>query len=1104
MKPYVPLHLQSHFSLLHGTVSIECLVERLAGAGCDRAALVDRNNLYGAMFFQTAARAAGIRPITGAEVEERPIAEGRSGGAIIPHHRRFESEGGDGASGSGKRVHAAPGCIDRAVLLARDLTGYGNVCRVVSERMLDPEFDLVRAIGRDGRGLFVLVESEHLATALRSYLVPGALWMELPLWIGPRSLALRRESARRLGIGLVAGGAMSMGSGGEGPFQRVLAAIRTRGIVTEVTAADLASAEGYLRAPEEAAVLLREVPEALTNSRALAEACDVDLLRSKPIFPRYPLPEGETPYSYLYRLAHDGLRRRYGSEITPEITARLQRELETIHQMGFPAYFVVVGDLVRFARSRGIPVVGRGSGASSLVAYLLGITSVDPIAYRLYFERFLNSLRDDWPDLDVDLCWRGRDEVIEYAYETYGRDRVAMISTHNHYHCRSAFRDVARAFGVPTEVVDRVSKRIPRETEETLAACFARSKLLAEYPRDQEPYRGVLEIAERLRGAPRHLGIHCGGVVIGARPLARLTGLEEATKGIVVTQYEMHQIEQIGLIKIDLLGNRAISTIRETVALIKKTRGIEIDIENAPPDDPRTAELLCTGQTLGCFQVESPGMRNLLRMIGTKTMGKTIAAHSLIRPGPASSGMKERYVRRIRGIEPVSYGHPALEKAIGDLLEETLGIPLYQEDVMAVASRVTGISLEEGDLLRRRIGEARDEDSMRALTNSFLGLAVQRGVDIGLAKEAWRMIARFASYSFCKAHAAGYGVLAYQTAWLKAHHPVEHAVSLLNNHQGMYPTRVHLEEARRRGIEIRLPCVNQSGEEFTWERADEKPAGRTRSVSGDAIHDAAIRVGLGRVRDLSAVIRERIYDARPFRSLAQFLRRVMPPRRDAEHLVLVGAFDWTGTRRTELLWELYATYETRRKTWGRAKGVGIVPADGMAPTMVREALFDEATMFPGEEGGGESDRPMLNDMALQECLRYEMEILGLAVSAHPVALIRPTDGCAGCADSRVLGAGPAGRRITIVGIRDASRLVRTKKETVMLFLTLEDEHGLFECTLFPPVYTRFMQATRGAGPFRVTGRIEEHYGVRTITVERIESLGKEGGLLSDVLDSESM
>lgn len=1081
--PFVPLHLQSHFSLLHGTASLAELATWLDAEGIEAAALVDRNNVYGAVFWHAAMAKLRKRAITGAEVD----------GVFRVDDRVREAT-------PRARARAA------AVLLARDFNGYENVCRVVSARQLDPQFDLVHSIIEDARGLFVLVREPALAEVLRPHLAPGALWMEVSLWTGPRMLVLQRETARALGIGLVAGGALAMRTSEDVMHQRVLAAIRTNGVASEMRSEDLADPESYLRPVAELTALLsREAPEALANARQLADACTLNLLRDKPIFPDFSLDANETAYSRLHQLSYQGLRSRYGDAITPEITERLDRELRIIHKTGFSEYFLVVGDLVKFAREKRIPVVGRGSGASSIVAYILGITSVDPIRYRLYFERFLNSLRDDWPDLDVDICWRGRDDVIEYAYERYGRDRVAMISTHNHYHPRSAFRDVARAFGIPTDTVNRISKRMPREMDEPIPSHFGHANLLREYPRNQEPYRAVLHYAEALRGAPRHLGIHCGGIVIGDRPLARLSGLEEATKGIVVTQYEMDSIEQIGLIKIDLLGNRAISTIRETLSLVRERRGEDIDMDTIPHDEAKTSALLKTGRTLGCFQIESPGMRNLLRMIGTKNMRKTIAAHSLIRPGPASSGMKEAYVKRVRGMDNTRFKHPALGALIGDLLEDTFGVPLYEEDVMAVASRVTGISLEEGDLLRRRIGEAKDEEKMRALTHTFLALAVQRGVDIGIAKEAWRLIARFASYSFCRAHAAGYGGLAYQTAWLKANYPVEHAVSLLNNHQGMYPTRVHFEEARRRGIPILLPCVQRSEDEFVLEEVGGGRESATRSGcecvaslpmlerTTDPPFDAGIRVGLGFVRDLSHTVRERIYAERPFRSLGHFLRQVAPPRRDAENLILIGAFDWAGLPRTELLWELYAKYDGKKALRAKEK-------------RGRDALFTDEEIHPGETGGAggaggaggvrTERRIALTDFSLEEKLHHEIRILGLAISAHPIALIRGSDRCRDAIDARAFHeSAPPRSRVVFVGVRDAWRTTPTKKGEIMMFLTLEDEHDLVECTLFPRVYKRNAEVTRMPGPFRVTGRVDEQYGVKTITVDHLEAFGIDAGLM---------
>lgn len=998
---YVPLHLQSNYSLLRGTLPVADLAERLGEWGFRAAALSDRNNLYGAIPFHEAARKNGVKPLVGVEV--------------------------DGTDG------------ETLTLIARNRVGYANLCCIVTRRMLEESFSVAEAVEENADGLFVLVEDSSLAKRLRPSFAPGTLWMELPFRNGMRLVRERRAVARDLEIGVVAGGSSGIDAV-DLLLQKVLAAIRLNGLVGKAPPEELADPEGYLRSAAEAEEIFREIPEALTNTRVIADACNLDLLAGETVFPRFPLPAGETAYSRLHRTAQEGLHRRFNSSVTPEVAKRLQVELETIYRLGFSDYFLVVGDLVRFARSRGIPVVGRGSGAGSLTAYVLGITNVDPVRYRLYFERFLNSLRgDDWPDLDVDFCWRGRDEVIEYAYETYGRDRVAMISTHNHYHPRSAFRDVARAFGVPSETVNRVSRRIPHRHDGALSELFRDAVLLRDYPLDREPYRAVLSFADRIRGFPRHLGIHCGGIVMTDGPIHNHVPLENASKGIVVTQFEMRAIEKSGLVKIDLLGNRAISTIRESVEMIRETRGEEIDIETIPHDDPKTSSLIRSGKTLGCFQIESPGMRNLLRMLGSSSLGETIAAHSLIRPGPASSGMKERFILRARGLEPVTFPHPDLE----DLLAETLGVPLYQEDVMSVASRIAGISLEEGDLLRRKISAAKEKDSMRALADRFIVQSIGNGVHPNAAKEVWSMIARFSGYSFCKAHAAGYGVLAYQTAWLKANYPAEHAVALLNNHQGMYPARVHVEEAKRRGIGLLLPCVNHSGRRFTLE-------------------DGRIRIGLQQVRNLSSPVLEIILRERPFRSLSGFIRRVNSSRREVENLILVGAFDWTGVPRTGLLWELHGACKGARK-----EGRGM------------EGMFEDDPVC--------ADRPELKDFSLEERLRYEIEILDLAVSAHPVSLLRKgEDGRSD--DTRSLEKRKSGR-VSLIGLAAASRRVRTSRGEKMLFLTLEDEYGIVECTLFPAVYRRFALSVRGPGPFRIEGRIEEQHGVRTVNVTSVATRG---------------
>ena len=501
---------------------------------------------------------------------------------------------------------------------------------------------------------------------------------------------------------------------------------------------------------------------------------------------------------------------------------RLARELEVIDRLGFTDYFVVVGEICRHAHRRGIPTVGRGSGASSIVTYLLGITNVDPLRYRLYFERFLHDQRRDLPDLDIDLCWRRRDDVIQHVYETYGADHVAMISTHNTFGARGAFRDAARAHGMAPDTVDRSSRLIPRNGEAPLARLLAPSPRGRDVPLEEPRFQRLLAAADRLIGLPRHLGIHPGGIVITDRPLDHYVPLEEATKGIVVTQYEMHAVEAVGLVKIDLLGNRAISVISETVELVRAGGGPVIDPAAIPDGDGATARLMRQGDTLGVFQLESPGMRNLLRQLETRDLDGAIAALSLIRPGPAGSGMKERFIRRARGLEPVEFLDPRLAEPLGD----TYGVMLYEEDVMAVSAALAGLSLADGDMLRRAVAGIESPEDEEALRRVFVARAERNDTSPAVAAQAWSEIRRFAAYAFCKAHASGYGVLAWQGSWLKAHHPAAFAVAILNNHTAMYDQRVHLEDARRHGVEIRLPCVNRSGAEFTLESEGAGPGRR--------------------------------------------------------------------------------------------------------------------------------------------------------------------------------------------------------------------------------------------------------------------------------------
>ncbi len=536
--------------------------------------------------------------------------------------------------------------------------------------------------------------------------------------------------------------------------------------------------------------------------------------------------------------------------------------------------------------------MGRGSGAGSIVAYVLGITNVDPLHHGLYFERFLHPTRRDCPDLDIDLCWKRRDEVIAHVYDTYGADRVAMISTHATLGARSAFRETAKALGVANPRVNALARRIPRELEPPYAARLAALPEGRGVDWSEPVLAEALRLAERLDGAPRHLSVHCGGIVIADRPLTWYLPLERAAKDVVVTQFEMRAIEAIGLVKMDLLGNRALTTIGECLELARGggadgAPGGGPSLDDIADDDAATAARLAAGDTLNCFQLESPAMRHLLRMLRCRTLEETIAAVALIRPGAAESGMKEVFCRRHRGLEPASYAHPRLEQVLGP----THGVMLYEEDVMSVAAALTGLSLAQGDELRRAIGAARGEEELRSLERGFVQLAIAHGVEAEPARAAWRDLTRFAAYAFCKAHAAGYGTLGWQCAWLKQRFPAEFAVGIMNHHAGMYPTWVHVEDLRRHGVAFRPPSVDRSEWDSTLEREDAR---------------AAVRVGLGRVAGLAAATGARMVAARrerPFRSLADFAARARPTLPELESLILAGALDATGRTCPSLLLE---------------------------------------------------------------------------------------------------------------------------------------------------------------------------------------------------------
>ncbi|HVR83348.1 MAG TPA: PHP domain-containing protein [Planctomycetota bacterium] len=738
---------------------------------------------------------------------------------------------------------------------------------------------------------------------------------------------------------------------------RLLSAIRDNTLVAHVT--KVASPEDYLRKDVEAGV----------DDDRLAESCDWNFLPAPKVFPK-----NQGGMERLRALCTAALPWRYPQRPPLE---RIERELGIIGQLGYADYFVVVHDIVRYSRERSLPVAGRGSGASSVVAYLLGITNVCPVAYDLPFERFLHEGRTDYPDIDVDFSWRVRDDVIKHVFERFGD--VAMVSTHITFQHRSAFREAAKAFGYSDDQVTLLQKG-----------------------RVNVPDRPKLERAARaLLGLPRHFSVHPGGVVLGPDGVAPL---ERAEKGVIVTQYDKDTVEAAGLVKIDLLGNRALSTIRETVEIVEKTARVRLDVERLPVDEP-SVRLLREARTLGCNQLESPAMRSLIRMVRPTDAKGLMKVLALIRPGAAACGMKEAFVRRERGLEPVP---PR------GLLADTHEIMLYEDDAMLVASALTGLSLAEGDRFRRRVQKLRTDEDRRAVSHEFLELAVRHGTDPAVAKDLWIQMAKFTEFSFCRAHAASYGVLAWASVWLAAHYPVGHWVAALNNNQGLYDARVYLEQAKREGIAVRLPCAQHSGLEFLEE-------------------EGAIRVGFNRIFGIEQREIAQILEARPFSSLGDFLARTKISKPSLRNLVLCGALDWTGMPRPRILMS------------ARARGL---------------------------------ETPAIPDFTEEEKFSRELEILGLSARRHILSYLAPPRAF----DSRALESS-AGQRVRLLGIMATSRIAETATSEPMEFVTMEDEHGLFEVVLFPQVFRRCRAYIGTLGPYEVVGKVESRYDVTAVTAE---------------------
>jgi DNA-directed DNA polymerase III PolC len=1038
---FVHLDVHSAYSLLAGASSVEALVARAAAQGQRALALTDTDGAYGLPLFQACCDAVGMHALHGAEVHD-------------PHRP-----------------------AERAVVLAENEAGYRSLCRLLTRRHLDERFSLIDDLPHEARGLVVLTPAPTLLRQWAEDLEPDALFGEWVAHAADAEHRALREAARAAARPLAGTQRVFFDTRRRHGLHRLLLAIGNLRFLREVRPGapdrhgrplDLLPPAASLLPPAQAARAFADQPEAVRATRAIAERCTFRL--EKPERPRLPAldaqalgePAGavrpDAAYGRLAALCLEGVTRRYG-RIRPDVLARLERELRVIQMRGFADYFLIVHGLVEFARGRGIPAVGRGSAANSIVAYALGITSVDPLRHDLPFERFLSPARRDCPDIDLDLDWRGRDAVIQHAYDTYGEERVAMISTHVTFQARSAVREAARTLGLPPPEVRKLVAHLPWRLEEE--GDLARlPPEVAGVPVGEKPWKGLLRAALALHGLPRHLSIHVGGIVIGDGPLADALPLERSAKGLVVTQYDMHGVEDTGLVKIDLLGNRGLAVIADVVRDARGLHEHPLDLDRIPEDDPRAAELLSSGRTLGCFQVESPGMRNLVVRMQAASQEDAMIALSLIRPGPAGSGMKDAYVRRRRGEEPT----PSLHPAVDPLFATTYGVMLYQEDTLRAASALAGFDLAQADLLRRALGKKRTPEDLPALARAFRDGAAAQGIPPEVVDAVWADIERFSAYAYNKAHAATYSRIAWQGLYLKARHPAAYLAAVLRNGGGFYAPRAYVEEARRLGCRIELPCVN---------RSDVGPRGRL----------GVLRLGLDQVKGLrrgtpQALVRVRQAEG-PYLSPTDLLLRTEIEKHEAERLVAAGALDVFDRPRGELLWLLTLDFERylRARREGRE----------------RRSLFGPAALLPPPR-----HIPVPPAYRTEDLLAMEVEALGLTATCHPSELWREAASEAGAVPTtelprhagevvRVAGWVVTDRRVRLRDARPSGDRVRHAGRS-MKFLMLEDEHGTVEVTIFPRAYARVGHRLTDAGPFLVTGRVREDHGALTLDARDVQRL----------------
>jgi len=1076
MTEFVHLRVHSEYSVSDGMVRPKALAERVAQLDMPAVALTDACNFYGLVKFHKAAVSAGIKPIFGADLQ-------------------VMDEEGEGDS-------------HLLCLLVMNATGYGNLTRLISRAFLEGQTldgpRVRRAWLREGcEGLLALSGGREgdVGQALindRPALAAERLQEWLSLFPGRFYLELQRTGregdeeyvhgavalAQAQGVPVVATNDVRFLSSSEFEAHEARVCIAEHRVLDDPRRPRRYSEQQYLRSAEEMAELFADIPEALANSVAIARRCSLIMELGRVCLPEYPVPEGMTLEEFFRKTAHDGLDERLArlTEAVGETReAREQRyrerldfELDTILSMGFPGYFLIVMDFIRWAKERGIPVgPGRGSGAGSLVAFALAITDLDPIEYELLFERFLNPERVSMPDFDVDFCMERRDEVIDYVAQRYGREAVSQIITFGTLAAKAVVRDVARVQGKSYGLGDRLSKMIPFEVGMTLEKALAQEEALQQFLRDDEEAQEIWDMAVQLEGLTRGVGKHAGGVVIAPSELTDFSPLYcDAEGGGLVTQFDKNDVEDAGLVKFDFLGLRTLTIIDWAQGMINDIRAragdAPIDINAIPLDDGATFELLKSAETTAVFQLESRGMRELIARLRPDSFEDIVALVALFRPGPLQSGMVDNFIDRKHGREQVSYPdaqyqHPSLRP----ILEPTYGIILYQEQVMQIAQVLSGYTLGEADLLRRAMGKKKPEE-MAKQRSVFAAGAAERGVDADLATKLFDLVEKFAGYGFNKSHSAAYALVSYQTAWLKAHYPAAFMAAVMSSElDNTDKIVVLIEECRRMGLSVRLPDVNEGRYMFTV------------SEEGEIVY------GLGAIKGLGEGPVEQLLAAREaggaFTDLFDFCARTDPRklnRKALEALVRSGAFDTFGTDR----WVLFGAIDPALRAAEQNaanRDAGMTDLFGETVQASRSAQDPYAELTPV--------RPWTD----RERLQGERDTLGLYVTGHPI------DECEAevrrFAPQRIADLRPDSRgNCRVAGLLINIRAMKTARGSMAVFV-LDDRSARIEATAYSEVYQQYRDLLVKDRIVIAEGRLaqDDRTGAPVMRVAELRSLEEE-------------